>query len=574
MNIKDYYIKTRVEKIDPDFLEYEEENISKADKEKIIKLLETQTVNDIKNDVWPNTSLDNPFNSILLYITGLTDQFDFKKGRSAFIPGSPPDIDQDGIADEREKIFEWIKNEYGNDYTAQVGAYGTCGLLSIADDFARIHVPMEPKKTSFENEADFEKAHAEWKLEKRAIYKVIEEIKELIPEPVSGLAPTYDKFVSDNLEKKNKFKKGINVEKDYPEFCEFAKYAFDMRKQEGVHAAGILISDKPITDAVPIWKNKDYERITQFDKIEVEELGLIKFDFLVVAAFEVIRECLKLIQQRHKIKLNLKEIHEGKLDPDAFKLMEELLLVGIFQMEASDSAKGLISEIKPQSIEELSAINALNRPGPLKAGFAKAYINNKKTEYIPEDMPRCMKEILKETYYVFIYQEQIMKIFAALAGFSDKKVNVARKAIGKKKKDIMETLYKEFKEESMKRNKLSEKYVDHLWEQIVGFSEYGFNKCLVGTTEVLIDETESKRIDDLKIGTDSLICYDLESDTLRKTDLIDKIDAGIQDVYRIELENGSIIEGTLDHKFLCSDKEYHTVKEIYEKDLDILEKLY
>lgn len=465
MNIKDYYIKTRVDQIDPDFLEYEEENINKVDKEKIIKLLELKS-----------SSLDNPFNSILLYVTGLTDNFDFNKGRSDFMPGSPPDVDLDFINDEREHIFEWVKNKYGNDYTAQVGAYGTCGLLSLADDFARIHIPLEPKKAQFENESDFDIEYKEYQSTKKAINTSLEQIKNLIPEPVSGIAPTYEKFISDNLEGKNKTRTKIDVESLYPEFCAFAKYAMDMRKTESVHAAGIVISNEPVVELVPLWKNKDYERITQLDKIEVEELGLIKFDFLVVAAFETIRECLKLIKKRYNKIINLKEIHEGPVDPDAFNLLNELLLVGIFQMETSDSAKGLIKEIEPRTIEELSAITALNRPGPLKAGFAKEYIENKKSEFIPEDMPKCMKEILKDTYYVFIYQEQIMKIFAQLAGFEKKKVNKARKAIGKKDREVMNSLYEDFKKETMSRNKLSEEYVEHLWKQIVGFSEYGFNQ--------------------------------------------------------------------------------------------------
>ena len=451
--IKKHYVEARIEFVDKDFLEFEEESIKKEDLEKILSIL----------DSWPLGEYPNPHNSIILYLTGISNDFDFKKGRSDMTGGSPPDIDMDFQPSGKDKIVKWLIEKRGRENVAHIGAYGTFGLKSIARDISRIHEPLEPKKTSYETVELYEEAVKVAASKKRKIKEDLDTLLKVIPEPAHGIAPDFKKLLEEHPK----------LEQEHPLYTNIAGYADGMRKQLGIHAAGIVISDMPLHDHLPIWKNDKAERITQFDKIEVEDLGFLKMDFLVIDSLDTIAETLKYVKETHNQDISLDYIYTTD-DPKAYKLIGNGHLVGLWQMEGGGTALVLSQRIKPKTIGQLSDISSLNRPGPLQAGFDKLYIENMNNNLIPEDMPEMIRAILKETNYVIIYQEQIMRIVSDVADFTLREADDVRKAMGKKDRPKLEKIKPKFMNGAKNKN-IGEVYLEKLWTDMVGFAEYSFN---------------------------------------------------------------------------------------------------
>jgi DNA-directed DNA polymerase III PolC len=455
-DIREYYIADRIELVDSDFLEFEEEMCRKEDLKRILEALMNGA------EEW-----GNPHNSILLYATGLSDVFDFNKGRSEMTGGSPPDIDMDYDPRFRDKIFDYLVKKWGHDCVAQIGAPGTFGMLGTVDALGRISEPLEPKKGNFEDDESYEAAFLEWKAAKKAIYEHVETLKKLVPKPAHGIAPDYKKMVEASPE----------ILEDYPGFAKFAEYADGMRQRTGVHAAGVVLSDFPIIEGLPILKSDKCARfITQFDKDEVEALGYIKFDELVVDALSVIAEAIKYIDpDTNPIEYLEQNIYTKDGDPKAYDILHKGLLTGIFQMETSDSARDLIAKIKPSTISELSDVSALNRPGPLQAGLHTQYIENKTNGIDAKGMPQKVMDILSRTYGVLTYQEQVMQLCSELAGFTLKEADDIRRAMGKKDAAKMAKIEKSFIEGCNQFGHVNEDQAAELWHQMTGFAEYAFN---------------------------------------------------------------------------------------------------
>jgi DNA polymerase III subunit alpha len=306
-------IEERLDQVDPDFLEYEVKMMSLEDINRVHNLL---TAKDFKFDL-------NPNNSILLYITGLTDEFDFNQMRSNMIGGAPPDIDIDHDALEREKAIQWCIDYWGREKVANIITHGTFKPKSLARSYYRI------------TEKDQED---------------LADLLKLIPPPKYGKEATLEEILALNPE--------LSEEERYKTFLEFADRIEDMVANFGIHAAGIIISDKEVSDVIPIWKNSKADRITQFDKDECEELGMLKFDFLGIDTISIIKECVSLIKKSTGQDINPYTIEDG--DSLAYEKMSQGHLVGVFQMETSGTAKRLILDIKPNSIEDLSAISAID----------------------------------------------------------------------------------------------------------------------------------------------------------------------------------------------------------------------
>lgn len=550
------YIKERVNLVDKDYKSYEENFVKKQDIEQIGNLLRE------------GYKGNNPHNSILLYLTGLTDEFDFSKGRADTIDGTPGDIDIDFAPSIRPQVKQYILDTYGNDYVAQIGAIGKEKLRSAADDFYRIKQPIMPKKSDYETKEAFEEAMKVFRVRFARIQRTKAELKDLIPEPIAGKEPTLEEALEQNPEIQTKF----------PDFYEFAKHADGQRSQMGVHAAGVLISPEPIADYIPLWKNKKYEHITQFDKDEVEKLGFIKFDLLVVSALDTINLAIKLINKEHKINLTDEYIYTHLDDSMTYKMIGLGMLVGVFQMETSGTAHDLIMKIQPKDIYALSDINALNRPGCLTPiqdekgnivgpPIVEDYLSINPEDPVPSSLPEKLIPILKPTRYCIIYQEQIMRIFSDLAGFTLREADDARRAIGKKKVEVLEALRGKFIDGCVNHDSCDKKYAENLFNQIILFAAYGFNLCLIPGTQVKTSEGP-KAIQDLEINKDILYCFDgvKEVPTLLK----DVIESGEQETYLITFDNGDEVECTIHHKFLCDDGLYHSINEIQKEDLNVI----
>jgi DNA polymerase-3 subunit alpha len=488
--LKNFYISERLCKVDEDFLSYEEDFISKEDLDTIISLLQDEK----------KLKMNNIHNSIILYITGLSDEFNFEKARCDTISGSPPDIDIDFDALDRDKAIDWVVEKWGRDNVANIITHGTFKPKSLARGYYRV------------TEKDSQDLNA---------------LLKKIPPPKFGKESTMEEILTLNPD--------IQKNPTYTDFLEFSTKLENMVSTFGIHAAGIVISDFPIHDVVPMWKNSKAERITQFDKDEVEELGL-----------SIIKECVRLIKKHKKEEIDVFGIED--FDSKAYNLMNSGLLTGIFQMETSGKAKQLIQEIEPQSINDLSDISALNRPGPMQAGLDQQYIDTKNQGYIDEQMPEVVQDILKDSQFTLIYQEQIMALLNKMAGFTLKEADDARRAMGKKKKEVLEAYYEKFIEGS-KANNIDESYADALWQDIMGFADY----CLHGLTKVYTKEygyIEIKKIvnEQLKV---TVLSLDSENKIIEQQ-VQQYWFKGLKTCYSYT-QGDTIILSTNNHKFLTSE---------------------
>ncbi len=526
--IDNHIIDERLNQVDSDYLEFEVKMSNLQDLKKISDCLYGRDAFGYKNVKLPIFE-ENPYNSILLYITGLTDIFDFKKERSDTIDGSPPDIDIDHDALDRETAIQWCTDYWGEDKVANIITHGTFKPKSLARSYYRI------------TEKDSED---------------LNELLKKIPPPKFGKEATLSEVLELNPE--------IEDDSRYNEFLEFADRIEGMVANFGIHAAGIIISDHDIDEVVPLWKNKKAERITQFDKDECEELGLIKFDFLGIDTLSIIKECTALIKDNYDLDLNPYAIED--FDQQTYQTLENGLLTGVFQMETSGMAKKLILKIKPKSIEDLSAISALNRPGPLQAGLDKQYILNKYNNYPPEDLPENIAKILKNSYWTLVYQEQVMDICSKIAGFTPKESDDIRRAMGKKKVEVLNEYKKQFVQGCIKIGGLSEIYSNQLWDDLVGFADY----CLSGDT-VVITPRGNFTISDIvkKKMPVQVISFNYENGTYYLQEVSQYHDRGLKEVFKYTLEDMTEIVCTSDHSFLTSKNKMLEIDTIYQRNLEI-----
>jgi DNA polymerase-3 subunit alpha len=418
--LKDHYDPQRIQQVDADFLSFEEDLTTLEDLQRVQSCIDTSFKFD-----------KNPHNSIILYLTGLTNHFDSEQARANTKGGSPPDIDIDFEALGRDRAVEWVVKEWGRDHVANIMTQGTFKPKSLTRRFFKI------------TEGDS---------------ATMREILRKFPKAVFGKEPKLDKIVESSPELS---------EGKYSDWLDFTTRLEGMTANFGIHPAGIIISGHPIPDTIPCMKNKKSELITQYDMNEVEELGSIKFDFLVINNLDILKHCVHLIKERHGKEYDIYDVPD--FDKKAYALMISGLLTGVFQMETSGSAKTLIHKIEPSNLEELSDINALNRPGPMSAGLDDAYIENKKNGYAPADMPEAIAEVLKTTYWTLVYQEQVMAL-CTVAGFTLQEADDVRRAMGKKKHDILGSFKIKFVE-GMVARKIDKAYAENLWVTLAGDPE-------------------------------------------------------------------------------------------------------
>jgi len=343
----------------------------------------------------------NPYNSVVLYTLGVVEEFDFIQGRSAMQGGSPPDIDMDFESLKRHELFTWAEETWGEDRVAHIITHGSMKPKSLTRRYFKL------------SEGDT---------------KTMAEVLGKIPKAQFGKEATLKEVLNGNEEKGYLPHPELASTPAYKGWYDFASKMEGLVTTFGIHAAGIVISDKPLHRDIPTWKNKKANRITQFDMKEVEKLGYIKFDFLAINNIDVVKEACRLIKERHDITIDPDKIQDR--DPKAYALLASGLLSGIFQMETSGSAKDLILKIKPTCIDELSDISALNRPGPLENGFHIQYMENKNNGYAPAGMHPLVADVCKNSWWTIVYQETVMEICSRCAGFTLKEADDIRRAMG------------------------------------------------------------------------------------------------------------------------------------------------
>lgn len=358
---------------------------------------------------------------------------------------SMPDIDVDIEDSGRDIVLDYVKNKYGEENVARVITFGVMKAKSAFNDMARVEkVPIPESRR----------------------------ISKLIPDAIEG-----EKSVTLPIAiEKTPELKALARSKD-PKLVNTFRYAMRLEntvRNIGVHACAVIISGEPINGVVPIAQVRDSDgndvTITQYKGEIIEDTGLIKMDFLGLQTLTIIKEALVNIKHRHGIDIDIEHIPLN--DEKTFKLYGEGRTIGTFQFESPGMRKHLIN-LKPNRFEDLIAMNALYRPGPMDniPDFIERKHGRKRVEY---DLP-VMEDILKETYGVTVYQEQVMILSRLLAGFSRGDSDSLRKAMGKKKEDLLKKLEGKFFEGGLK-NGHDKKVLEKIWKDWLKFASYAFNK--------------------------------------------------------------------------------------------------
>ena len=352
---------------------------------------------------------------------------------------SMPDIDIDFCIEGRDKVIEYVTQKYGGDQNvSQIITFGSMNAKGVIRDVGRVlEMP----------------------------YGEVDKIAKLVPNRLN--ITLKDAFKDEPL-----FGKMQKENEKVAELLEIALSLEGLPRHCSTHAAGVVISSRPLTQFLPLYKGSNDEVVTQFSMASVEKLGLLKMDFLGLKTLTVIDHALKLIKQSRDIDLDIACIPLD--DPETFKLLSDARTLGVFQLE-STGMRDLLKKMKPDSFEDIIALLALYRPGPLESGMVDDYVKRKHgTLEEKYDLPQ-LKEILKETHGVILYQEQVMNIASALAGFTLGDADLLRRAMGKKKPEEMAAQREKFME-GARKNKIPEKKADKIFNLMEKFSGYGFNK--------------------------------------------------------------------------------------------------
>jgi DNA polymerase-3 subunit alpha len=349
---------------------------------------------------------------------------------------SMPDIDIDFDDDGREKILKWVVNKYGENRVANIITYGTMASKSSIRDVARVmELPL--------SEAD--------------------RMAKLVPDKVKNLSQAYDE-VED-------LKKAYETADTRGQVLDFARQLEGSVRQTGVHACGIIISRDDLTEHVPVCTSKEADLlVTQYEGSQVEDIGLLKMDFLGLKTLSIIKEAVEKIEHSKGVEIDIE--HVDLEDKKVFELFSRGETTGLFQFE-SDGMKKHLRNLKPTHFEDLIAMNALYRPGPMD--YIDSFIRRKHgKEKIEYDLPE-MEEILQTTYGITVYQEQVMLLSQKLAGFTKGQADSLRKAMGKKIISMMNDLREKFYE-GCEKNGYERKTVEKIWHDWEKFAQYAFNR--------------------------------------------------------------------------------------------------
>ena len=354
---------------------------------------------------------------------------------------SMPDIDIDFCQNRRDEVIDYVIEKYGFDKVAQVITFNKLLAKGVIRDVARVFdMPL--------NEAD--------------------EFAKLIPDELKIT-------LEDAYNKEPKIAEFIQTHQNAQEIWDYALALEGLNRNAGVHAAGLVISNESLWKKTPLFrpsKNDEKHLVTQYSKDFLEDVDLIKFDFLGLKTLDVIDNAVKLIKRRYD-----KDLIWEKIDLNDAKVYETIQsgnTLGIFQIE-SGMFQGLSRRLKPSDFNDIIAIVALGRPGPLGSGMVDDYIEVKhglkKASYAFKEL----EPILKDTYGVIVYQEQVMQIVQTIGGFTLGGADMVRRAMGKKKREILDKLKSEYLQGAKKQG-YDTKKADDLFELILKFAEYGFNK--------------------------------------------------------------------------------------------------
>ena len=351
---------------------------------------------------------------------------------------SPPDIDIDFADRARDHVIEYLVKKYGQDSVGKVATFATMGAKAAIKDVGRtLDVPLEN----------------------------VNKLTQLIPS-IPGIT------LDDALEQVPEFQI-LAEQPENRELMDMSKAVEGMKRHVSCHASAIVVSNGPLTDFAPLFKDKHDQVATQFEGKTVENVGIVKFDFLGVRSLTEIHDCLQMVKANHGIDLKLEDIPFD--DEKTFSLISRGLIAALFQLETSSGMYRVVTQLKADNFEDFSAIPALYRPGPLESGMMQQFIDRKNGLEKVEYLHSSLENALKNTYGVCVYQEQVMQIARDMAGFTLGEADILRDAMGKKKLELLKSQREKFVEGAIK-NDIPKKEAEKVYDLLEPFGGYAFNK--------------------------------------------------------------------------------------------------
>jgi len=381
--------------------------------------------------------------SIVAYLTGITEidplKYDLlferflNPARVSF-----PDIDIDFCFERRDEVIQYVIDKYGKDNVAQIITFGTMAAKGAIRDVGRaLGIP----------------------------YSEVDKIAKLVP---NELNITLTKALSVEPELKNLYKSNPNIK----ELIDTALNLEGINRHASTHAAGVVISDKPLHEHIPLYRSQEGQTTTGYTMKSLDKIGLLKMDFLGLKTLTIISQAVKIIKRTKGLDLNISTI--SLEDEKTFDLFKRAKTQGVFQLE-STGMQDILKKLKPDKFEDIIALLALYRPGPLGSGMVDDFIKRKRSGEKVKYDHALLEPVLAETYGVILYQEQVMRISNVLAGFSLAQADLLRRAMGKKIPEVIEDLKKTFVDGAVK-NHVGKAIAEKVFGLIEYFAGYGFNK--------------------------------------------------------------------------------------------------
>ena len=351
---------------------------------------------------------------------------------------SMPDIDMDFCIRGREEVIRYVTEKYGSDRVAQIITFGKMQAKGVIRDVGRgLNMP----------------------------YAEVDKIAKLVP--------TVLNISLDEALRKEKrlgdLRKGSAREQ---ELLRISLALEGLNRHASIHAAGVVVANNPLVEYLPLYPGQNNEIVTQYDMTIIEKLGLIKFDFLGLKTLTVIDNALNLIKAENREPLDIDAIPLD--DPETYALLASGSTTGVFQLESS-GMQSLMRRLRPETFEDVIALVALYRPGPLNSGMIDDFIDRKHGKQKIEYLLPQLEPVLKDTYGVIVYQEQVMQIAQLLAGYTLGEADILRRAMGKKKVEEMARQRQRFMD-GAKANKINDRKAGEIFDLMAKFAEYGFNK--------------------------------------------------------------------------------------------------
>lgn len=349
---------------------------------------------------------------------------------------SMPDIDIDFADEKRQEIIRYVTERYGSDKVCQIITFGTMAARGAIRDVGRVlNIP----------------------------YSDVDRLAKLVP---------FGSSISEALESSIELKEIYEREDWARDVINFAKILEGMPRHASTHAAGVVISKFPLMDLVPLQRGPEGDVMTQFEMGDLEELGLLKMDFLGLRTLTLLENTVKIIKETTGKEIDLSSIPID--DKKTYKLLQEGETIGVFQLESS-GMRNLLRDMKPECFEDISSVLALYRPGPLGSGMVNDFVRRKRGEEPIEYPHPLLEPILKDTYGVIVYQEQVMQIANVMAGFTLGEADLLRRAMGKKLPEVLAQQRSRFLNGALERG-IPEDIANHIFDLMEYFAGYGFNK--------------------------------------------------------------------------------------------------